>query len=127
MSTRRSPSGPASALTGFVRLAQTTVAAGTVGPLITATGFAEIFVGPSGTATGLMNVKVMSTNDVVAASPRATVPLSTSTAFFSYARVLSVGTSSAIIEFTFGNTGTVAATVVANTWNINVDLSSADL
>lgn len=127
MSSRKSPSGPASSFTGFVVLAQTAIAAGSLGPAATATGFAQIFVGPQGTATALMNPAKMTTNDIVSLSPRGTVPLSTSTVVLSYARVLSVGTASAIIEVTLGNTGTAAATAVANTWNINVDLMSSDL
>lgn len=132
MSSRKSPSGPVANLTGIIAIAQTTIGAGTIGSLVTATGFAQILVSPAGTAQALMNARVMSTNDVVTASPRGTVPLSTTGAgsgavFFSFARVLSVGTASAIIEFTFGNTGTTAATAVANTWNINVALAGADL
>lgn len=78
-----------------------------------------------------MNATRMSTNDIVRASPRGTVPIGTSQIGLSYARVVSVGsaaTSSAIIEFSFINLAEGAsATVVANTWNINVDLAGSDL
>lgn len=130
MSSRKSPSGPASSLTGLVALAQTVINAGTAGNAATATGFASIFVPPQGTALALMNATKMSTNDIVSASPRGTVPLGTSQIGLSFARVISVGsaaTSSAIIEFTFINPSTASATLVANTWNINVDLVGADL
>jgi len=130
MSSRKSPTGPASSLTGVVALAQTVLNAGTAGNAATATGFASIFISPQGTALGLINVGKMSTNDVVSASPRGTVPLGTSQIGFSFARILSVGsaaTSSCIVEFNFINPSTASATLVANTWNINVDLASADL
>lgn len=131
MSSRKSPSGPASKLTGLVALPQTVINIATAGVAATATGFASIFVGPQGTALSLMNAAKMSTNDVVRASPRGTVPLGTTQIGLSYARVLSVGsaaTSSAIIEFAFVNmVFNASATVVANTWNIDVDLAGADL
>lgn len=131
MSSRKSPTGPASSLTGLVALAQTVINAGTAGVAATATGFASIFVPPQGTALALMNATRMSTNDIVRASPRGTVPIGTSQIGLSYARVVSVGsaaTSSAIIEFSFINLAEGAsATVVANTWNINVDLAGSDL
>ncbi len=104
MSSRKSPTGPASSLTGVVALAQTVLNAGTAGNAATATGFASIFISPQGTALGLINVGKMSTNDVVSASPRGTVPLGTSQIGFSFARILSVGsaaTSSCIVFFPF--------------------------
>lgn len=131
MSNRKSPTGPVTNLTGFVTLAQTVIAPGTAGNAATATGFGLIFVSPSGTATALMNASKMSTNDVVSASPRGTVPLGTSQIGFSHGRVVSVAgtgaTASAILELTFTNPSTASATLVANTWNVNVDLQSADL
>ena len=113
--------------TGFLRLAQTVCPEGTVQPA-TATGFAEVFIGPSGTATGVMDVRHLTTNDVIKLSPRGTVPLSTTGIFLSYARMLSVGTASAIVEVTLGNGAfDGSATAVANTWNMDVMLASADL
>lgn len=126
MSARKSPSGPATFLTGFVALAQTVINAGSAGNVATATGFAAQFVSPRGTAQTRMNAKKMSTNDIVTASPRGTVPLGTSQISLSYARVLSVGTASAIIEMGFTNPSTASATLVANTWNIAITLQGAD-
>jgi hypothetical protein len=116
-----------SSLTGIVALAQTVINAGTAGNAATATGFASVLSGPIGTALGgLMNGLKMTTNDIVSASPRGTVPIGTSQIAFAFARVLSVSSASAIIEFSFINPSTASATLVANTWNINVDLQSAD-
>lgn len=127
MSSRKSPSGPVSSFTGIVALAQTVINAGSAGNLATATGFASVLSGPNGTAVGgFMNGVKMGTNDIVSASPRGTVPIGTSQIGFSFARVLSVSSATAIIEFSFLNPSTASATLVANTWNINVDLQSAD-
>lgn len=124
MSSRKSPSGPASSFTGFVVLAATAIAATTSA---TVAGTAQIAVGPAGTAFGTMNGLKMSTNDIVSVSPR-TSPISTSPSMvFSHARVSSINTAGiALIELTFGNLAT-ASTVTANTWNVNVDLQSSDL
>jgi hypothetical protein len=127
MSSRRSPSGPKSFLTGFVVLGQTVIAPGTAGVAATATGFAAQFVAPRGTAQTRMDAKVLSTNDVVTASPRGTVPLGTSQIGLSFARLASVGTASAIVELTFTNPSTASATLVANTWNLAISLQSGDL
>src|SRR4029077_9096105 len=78
MSSRKSPTGPASSLTGLVALPQTVINIATAGVAATATGFASIFVSPQGTALSLINASRMSTTDVVSASPRGTVPLGTS-------------------------------------------------
>lgn len=119
---RRSPSGPLTRVLGFVELAQTVVAPGSAGNAATATGIAQMFVAPAGTAKTRIDPNVLSTNDVVAASPRVTVPLGTSQIGLSYARVASVGTASAVIELTFTNPSTASATLVANTWNLGIDL-----
>ena len=126
MSSRRSPSGPASALTGFVALAQTVINAGSAGTAATATGILQRFVAPAGTAATRIDPRLLSTNDVVSASPRGTVPLGTSQICFSHARISSIGTASAVVELTFTNPSTASATLVANTWNLNVALQSAD-
>jgi hypothetical protein len=133
MSSRRSPSGPSSLLTGFVTLAQTVIAPGTAGIAATATGIAQAFFLPHGTAAvpvatpTRMNPKNMSTNDVVSASPRGTAVLGTSQIGLSHARVSSVGSASAVIELSFINPSTASATLVANTWNLGVFLQSTDL
>lgn len=128
MGSRKSPSGPVSSLTGFVALAQTVLPPGSAAaPAISATGFALAFVAPRGTAIGLMNARKMSTNDVVSASPRFTGSLGTSQIGFSHGRVSSVGTASAVIEMTFTNPSTASATLVAQTWNLQVALQGADL
>lgn len=128
MGSRKSPSGPASSLTGFVALAQTVLPPGTAAAVnVFATGIALAFIAPRGTATGLMNAKKMSTNDVVTASPRGSAALGTSQIGLSAARVSSVGTASAVIELSFTNPSTASATLVAGTWNLNVNLQGADL
>jgi hypothetical protein len=129
MGTRRSPSGPKSQVTGFVALAQTVIAPGTAGQAATATGILSQFVShlPPGTAVTRIDPSDLSTNDVVAASPRGTVPLGTSQIGFSFARISSVGSASAVVELTFTNPSTASATLVANTWNLVVDLVGADL
>ena len=124
MSSRKSPSGPSSSFTGFVQLG-TTALAGTA--TATQTGTAQIAISPGGTAFGNMNGLKMSTNDIVSASPRV-VPISSLAVVLSYARISSINTAGvAIVELTFGNLSTAAATTAANTWSINVDLNSADL
>lgn len=128
MSSRRSPSGPLSTVTGFVALAQTVLAPSTAGNAATATGILAMFVSPAGTATTRVDPRKISTNDVVSASPRGTVPLGTSQIGFSHARISSVGTASAVVELTFVNASSAgSATVVANTWNLAVALQGADL
>jgi hypothetical protein len=114
-------------VTGFVALAQTVLAPGSAGNAATATGIAQAFVGPRGTAITRVDPRKLSTNDVVAASPRGTVPLGTSQISFSHGRVASVGTASAVIELTFTNPNTASATLVANTWNLSIQLQGADL
>lgn len=126
MSSRKSPSGPASTLTGFVVLAQTVLNAGSAGNVATATGIAQKFISPRGTATTRIDPRLLSTNDVVSASPRGTVPLGTSQICLSYARVSSVGTASAVVELGFTNPSTASATLVANTWNLAIALQTAD-
>lgn len=126
MSSRKSPSGPRSMITGFVALAQTVVAPGSAGNAATATGIAQMFVAPRGTAATRIDPRLLSTNDVVSASPRGTVPLGTSQIGFGYARISSVGTASAVVELTFTNPSTASATLVANTWNIGLQLQGAD-
>lgn len=113
-------------VTGFVVLAQTVVAPGSAGNAATATGIAQAFVSPAGTATTRIDPRLLSTNDVVNASPRGTVPLGTSQISLSHARVSSVGTASAVIELTFTNPSTASATLVANTWNLALQLQGAD-
>lgn len=126
MSARTSPSGPRSTITGFVVLAQTVIAPGTAGNAATATGIVQKFVSPRGTATTRVDPRLLSTNDVVSASPRGTVPLGTSQICFSHGRISSVGTASAVVELTFTNPSTASATLVANTWNIGMQLQGAD-
>lgn len=126
MSNRSSPSGPKSLITGFVVLGQTVINAGTAGNVATASGIAQKFVAPRGTATTRIDPRLLSTNDVVAASPRGTVPIGTSQIALSYARVSSVGTASAVIELGFTNPSTASATLVANTWNLALTLQGAD-
>lgn len=126
MSSRRSPSGPKSLITGFVALTQTVVAPGSAGNAATATGIAAMFVAPRGTAVTRIDPRLLSTNDVVNASPRGTVPLGTSQIGFSHARISSVGTASAVVELTFTNPSTASATLVANTWNLALNLQGAD-
>ena len=126
MSSRKSPSGPSSSITGFVALSQTVVAPGTAGNAATATGIVAAFVAPRGTAQTRVDPRRLSTNDVVSASPRGTVPLGTSQIGFSHARISSVGTASAVVELTFTNPSTASATLVANTWNLAIALQGAD-
>jgi len=126
MSSRRSPCGPLSNVTGFVALAQTVVAPGSAGNAATATGIISKFVSPGGSAATRVDPRQLSTNDVVTASPRGTVPLGTSQIGLSYARISSVGTASAVVELTFTNPSTASATVVANTWNLSISLQGAD-
>jgi hypothetical protein len=121
---RRSPSGPKSRIVGFVELAQTVVAPGSAGQVATATGIAQMFVAPGGSAKTRIDPGELNVNDIVDASPRGTVPLGTSQIGLSYARVSSVGSASAVIELAFTNPSTASATLVANTWNLGVDLQS---
>lgn len=128
MSSRKSPSGPTSNVTGFVALAQTVVAPGSAGNAATATGIVAQFVAPRGTAQTRVDPRKLSVNDVVSASPRGTVPLGTSQIGFSHARISSVGSASAVVELTFTNPSNAAsATIIANTWNLNITLQGADL
>lgn len=122
---RRGPSGPLTRITGFVELAQTVIAPGSAGQVATATGIAQMFVAPAGTAKTRIDPGDLTVNDVVDASPRGTVPLGTSQIGLSYARVSSVGTASAVIELAFTNPSTASATLVANTWNLGIDLQRA--
>ena len=122
---RRSPSGPKTRILGFVELAQTVLAPGSAGAAATASGIAQMFVAPRGTAKTRIDPSDLSVNDVVDASPRGTVPLGTSQIGLSFARVSSVGSASAVIELTFTNPNNAAsATLVANTWNLGIDLQS---
>lgn len=129
MGSRRSPSGPRSAITGFVVLAQTAIPAGSAaGVAVTATGIAQQFIVHNGSAQATrIDPRNLSTNDVVSGSPRGTVPLGTSQIGLSYARISSVGTASAVVEMAFINPSTLAATLVANTWNLSIALQNADL
>lgn len=128
MSSRRSPSGPKSFVTGFVALAQTVLPPGSAAATaIAATGIFQQFVGPRGTAVTRVDPRQLSTNDVVNASPRFASSLGTSQISFSQGRVSSVGTASAVIEMTFTNPSTASATLVAQTWNLSVSLQGADL
>jgi hypothetical protein len=127
MSSRKSASGPNSMLTGFVALGQTVLPPGSAGNAGTATGIAQMFVPPRGTAVTRIDPRKLSTNDVVTASPRGTVPLGTSQIALSYGRISSVGTASAVVELTFTNPSTASATLVANTWNLAIQLQGADL
>lgn len=121
---RRSASGPLSSILGIVALAQTTVAAGSAaGVNATATGIAA-FV--RGTSTGRINPKLLSTNDVVTGSPRSTAVLGTSQIGLSHMRISSVSSASAVVEMSFINPSTLAATLIAQTWNINIALQSGD-
>lgn len=134
MSSRKSSSGPSSFVTAFVALAQTVVAPGSAGNLATASGIAQKFYVPRGTAAVPVPVATrvdprgLSTNDVVAASPRGTALLGTTQISFVHARISSVGTASAVVEFAFSNPNNAAsATIVANTWNIAIFQQSGDL
>ena len=128
MGSRRSPSGPRSSVTGFVVLAQTVIAPGSAGNMGSATGILQQFVGPRGTAATRMDPRGLSTNDVVSASPRGSAQLGTTQIGFSCARIASVGSASAIVELFFSNPSNAAsATLIANTWNLNIALQSADL
>ena len=119
---RRSASGPLSNILGIVALAQTVVAPGSaVASNATATGIAQII---RGTSTARMDPKLLTTNDVVAASPRGTGALGTTQIGLSHARVSSVGTASAVVELSFTNPSTASATLVAGTWNVNISLQS---
>jgi len=113
-------------ITGFVALAQTVVAPGSAGNAATATGIVSQFIAPRGTAVTRVDPRKLSTNDCVSASPRGTVPLGTSQIGLSYARISSVGTASAVVELTFTNPSTASATLVANTWNLAIQLQGAD-
>lgn len=126
MSSRKSPSGPKSFVTGFVAVGQTVIAPGSAGQAATATGIAQMFVPPRGTAVTRIDPRLLSTNDTVSASPRATVPLGTSQIGLSYSRVSSVGSASAVIELAFTNPSTASATLVANTFNLSIALQGAD-
>lgn len=119
---RRSPSGPKTFILGFVELAQTVIAPGSAGQAATATGIAQMFVAPAGTAKTRIDPTELNVNDVVSASPRTTVPLGTSQIGVSYARISSVGTASAVVELAFTNPSTASATLVANTWNLGISL-----
>ena len=129
MGTRKSPSGPRSAVTGFVALAQTAIPAGSAaGVAVTASGILAQFIRIAGSTTVTrIDPRLLSTNDVVTGSPRATVPLGTSQIGISYMRISSIGTASAVVEMAFINPSTLAATLVANTWNLNIALQNADL
>ncbi len=132
MSSRKSPTGPSSFLTGFITVGDTAVASSSAQSTFTA--IAKIAVPPSGTASANMNGRVMSTNDVVSITPRV-VPLSTTAGvptILAYARVKSVENSSittavAIIEVGLQSPLASAAVAVSNTYDINVFLRSADL
>src|SRR5262245_31610526 len=127
MSSRTCPSGPRSMLTCFVVLAQTVINAGSAAVVAaTATGILQKFVSPRGTATTRIDPRLMSTNDVVSASPRGTAILGTSAIGLSHARISSVGTASAVVELSFINPSTASATLVANTWNLAIQLQGAD-
>lgn len=127
MGSRKSPSGPRSSVTGFVTIAQTVINAGTAGNVATATGILQQFVSPGGSVATRVDPRLLSTNDVVAQSPRGTVPIATSQVAISYARISSIGTASAVVELGFANTSTASATVVANTFNLQISLQRADL
>ncbi len=129
MSSRRSPSGPRSIITGFVAFAQTVINISTAagGNVATATGIITQFKSPGSTVQVRVDPRRLTTNDIVTGSPRGTVPLATSQISVSYFRVASVGTASAVIEITYMNPNSAAsATAVANTWNLSVELQKAD-
>lgn len=113
-------------ITGFVVLAQTVIAPGSAGNAATATGIFQKFVAPRGTATTRVDPRLLSTNDVVSASPRGTAVLGTSQIGLSHGRISSVGTASAVVELNFTNPSTASATLVANTWNVAVQCQGAD-
>lgn len=113
-------------VTGIVALAQTVIAPGSAGNAATATGIAACFVAPAGTAQTRIDPRLLSTNDVVSASPRGSAVLGTSQIALSHARVSSVGTASAVLELNFINPSTASATLIANTWNIAIQLQGAD-
>lgn len=127
MGSRRSPSGPRSSLTGFVAIAQTVVNAGSAGNVATATGILQQFKAPGGSVATRIDPRLLSTNDVVTQTPRGTVPIATSQVAISYCRISSIGTASAVVEIGFANPSTASATVVANTFNLNIALQGADL
>lgn len=114
-------------ITGFVALAQTVIAPGSAGVAATATGFAQRFVAPGGSVQTRIDPGDLTTNDVVAASPRFTGTLGTSQIGLSHARVSTVGSASAVIELSFINPSTASATLVAQTWNLSIALQQADL
>ena len=125
MSSRKSPSGPASSVIGFVALAQTVIPPGSAGNVATATGIVAQFATPAGTSQTRVNPKLLNTNDVVSGSPRGTVPLGTSQIGVAYWRISSVGTASAVVEVGFYNPSIASATAVANTWNLSIRLRRA--
>ncbi len=133
MSSRRSPTGPATFLTGFITTPLTTVTTGTVA-VGTVTALAQIQLPPSGTANGNMAGRLMTTNDIVQITPR-TVPLNSAGVpiIVQYARVAAVesstvATATAIIEIAMlSSSSGASATAVANTWNLSVQLQKADL
>ena len=132
MGSRKSPSGPLSALSGFITIGETAIGSATA--ITSVTAIARVAIGPAGTATANMNGKIMSTNDVVSVSPRIgtigttpNVPVA-----IAYARVVSVesatvSTAVGIIQLGLYPTTTASSTAQANTFDISVALRSADL
>jgi membrane-associated protease RseP (regulator of RpoE activity) len=133
MSSRKSPSGPQSFISGFITVGDTSV--GSSSAQATFSAIAKIAVSPAGTAFANMNGKLMSTNDVVSVSPRV-VPMSTtsgSPVVIAFARVLSVeastlSTAVGIIQIGLQTVNiTASAVAVSNTYDITVALRGADL
>jgi hypothetical protein len=132
MGSRRSPSGPQSFLTGFITIDATAIGSSTAQATVSA--IARIAIAPSGTAFANMNGKLISTNDVVAVSPRV-VPLSSvsgAPAVIAYARIVSVeastiSTAVAIVQVALQGTTNTLATAPANTFDLTVSLRGADL
>lgn len=128
MSSRKSSSGPASALNGFITVGETAVAPSTTETLVTAV--AQVQIPPSGASVGNMNAKLMSTRDIVSVTPRVT-PISSTAAVpirVNWAKVLSVDPNQAIIQLALQPTiSGVPATAAPNTYDIDVTLRSGDL
>lgn len=133
MSSRKSPSGPTSSLTGFVTIGDTNVGSSSAQASFSA--IAKIAVAPGGTAFANMNGRLMSTNDTVVVSPRV-VPLSSTAGcpvVIAFARVLSVeastlSTAVGIIQVGLQSPNiTASAVAVSNTYDITVALRGADL
>jgi hypothetical protein len=106
-----------SSFKGVLVIAQTALAAATAA---TATAIASV---QSGTSFANMNGFKMSTNDVVALSPRAALGSASSNPISYHGRVSAISTAgAATIEVTLGNGTAAGVTAVAQTYDVNVSL-----